>query len=247
MPALKQVLLVAPINGGQAPEVANHIQTAAPQSVQTLGRWVSLSDYEACALQLGVAKCLASWTLLKQNCMGIQVLYLPVSYDSNGDPTPLASDLQSSMETSDLDEGPDRSLIQPVPGKLQWLNLSFTCVCPPLPNMTNLQTAIAAALGAASQSSPLDPTAVGLFGLANRTFGQPETFNEILGVIQNVLGITAVTDLQVEFLNQALTVDQTLTNRHGYQAALKNGVILCPAKSVLAVDPSCINISTVSS
>jgi hypothetical protein len=164
-----------PATGGQDPQSVEDIRTNAPLSVLTLGRAVSLTDYQNFAATFaGIAKASATWVpsgpyrgiyVTVAAADGAQLLpssqtfsYLMTALQNYGNPN-VAINIQSFYETTfgvSADILYDRAYSQP---------------------------AVEAAVLALLQST---------YSFANRTFGQGVYADEIAALIQGVPGVIAV-------------------------------------------------------
>jgi hypothetical protein len=164
-----------PATGGQDPESVEDIRTNAPMSVLTLGRAVSLADYQNFAASYpGIAKAAAMWVpagpyrgiwLTVAASGGTQLLpssqtwsNLIASLESYGNPN-VAVNLQSFYETT----------------------FGFTADI--LYDSAYSQPAVQAAVMTLLQTT---------YSFANRTFGQGVYADEIAALIQGVQGVIAV-------------------------------------------------------
>jgi hypothetical protein len=179
---LKSIRLYQPVTGGAAPETSDSARQAAPGRVQTLGRLVSLSDFEYEALSLpGVEKAKARWDLAG----GVPLLVLTVLLANPSDAA--TARVQASISLANATRGPQRFQVRVSPASLlyTYLQLTFGLTKGYQPQLVT--AAIAAALGVTPvASATLSP---GLFSVDQRELGGPEYASRIEGVVQNVAGV----------------------------------------------------------
>jgi hypothetical protein len=182
---LKSIRLYEPVTGGAAPETSASARQTAPGRVQSLGRLVSLSDFEYEALALpGVEKAQAAWDLSN----GVPLLVLTVLL---ADPSEAATEsVQGAMSVANTARGPQRFQVQVQTASLRYvyLNLTFGLI-------KGFQTGpVTAAIAAALGVIPAGGTAPsgGLFSQDQRSLGGVEYASRIEGVVQNVAGVAWV-------------------------------------------------------
>lgn len=182
---LKQIRLYDSVTNGAAPETSDSARQTAPGRVQSLGRLVSLSDFEYEALALpGVEKAQATWDLSG----GVPLLILTVLL---AQPSAAATaSVQAAMSLANSTRGPERFqvLVQPASLVYVYLNLTFGLVHGYQPDP--VKAAISDELGVipAAGSAPSG----GLFNQDQRHLGDPEYSSRIEGVVQNVEGVAWV-------------------------------------------------------
>ena len=179
---LKSIRLYQPVTGGAAPETSDSARQAAPGRVQTLGRLVSLSDFEYEALALpGVEKAQARWDLAG----GVPLLILTVLLANPSDTA--TAGVQASISLANATRGPQRFQVRVSPARLiyTYLQLTFGITKGYQPQLVT--AAIEAALGVTPSAGA--PLSTGLFGVDQRQLGGPEYASRIEGVVQNVAGV----------------------------------------------------------
>ena len=179
---LTAVRLYETVTGGAAPESSDSARQAGPGRVQSLGRLVSLSDfeYEARALP-GVEKAQATWDLNG----GVPLLLLTVLL---ADPSEAATEsVQASMSLANATRGPQRFQVQVQAASLLYVYLNLNFGLTPGYQSADVIAAISAALGVIPPSSVAP--AGGLFSVDQRQLGGPEYASRIEGVVQNVEGV----------------------------------------------------------
>ena len=169
-----------PAANAEDAEVIADAAVNAPPTVLTLGRVVSLRDYEDFArVFAGVSKALANWTF-DHNARGVYVTVAGV----NGAAVADNSDLQATLiEKLQLAGNPR------VPIRLHGYRPAYFRV--------SAQVKVDVANGY-QQDPVFDQVRAALasrFAFAVRSFGQPVSLSEVVAVIQNVAGVVAV-DIQ---------------------------------------------------
>jgi hypothetical protein len=182
---LTAVRLYETVTLGAAPESSDSARQAAPGQVQSLGRLVSLSDYEYTALALpGVEKAQAVWDWNGS----VPLLVLTVLLANPSDAA--TASVQQSMSFANATRGPRRFQVQVVPAALLYVYLNLTFGLVPGYQSPDVSAAISAALGVIPPGGTA-PSG-GLFSQDLRRLGQPEYASRIEGVVQNVEGVAWV-------------------------------------------------------
>jgi hypothetical protein len=174
---LKSVTNPDPATGGADPDTASDARISAPLNVLTLGRVVSLEDYQNYALAYaGIAKALATWTWVNRR----RSVFLTVAGD-NGEV------YQSSDQT-----------IGNLISSLQDVGNPYVPVFIPSPSYNPILFEVGANI---QVDSEYDPTQVQAqvwqalstaFSFNQRQIGQGVAQSEIIAVIQMVPGVLAV-------------------------------------------------------
>ena len=183
---LKEVRMLGPAVGGGDPESIESAREAAPARMQSLGRLVGLADYEAETLALpGVLKARADW-VAPSGTPRIRITVL----SENGEPA--ADDkVRHSLQAANRCRGASRHPIQVVNGKRQFVLVDLSAGFDPDRRSDDIHALILDTLGAwGEEGDSLDVT--GLFGLAERRFGQGAHVSQVLAVVQNIEGVNWV-------------------------------------------------------
>ena len=166
------------IAGGSEPETPDVARAAAPGRVQSLGRLVGLSDFQAEALALpGVALASATWGIAH----GVPTVTVTILMEHGRQAEHAA--VAEALRSAARDRGADRFEIEVVQGRFRNVKL-------------RADVAIAAGydadavLAATRDALGVDPAPDGLFSVNRRRFGQAEHTTHVTGVIQQVSGVS---------------------------------------------------------
>ena len=233
-----QALLHEPVTGGAAPEPATSVRLAAPATMHSLGRIVSLSDCESEAQSLpGVLKARASWALVD----GASVLMLTVLTDGLASADRQA--LEGALRSAFAARGPARFALQLRLGNRLFAEVALRVGYSAALRTADLLPALHTALGTSPDELALDdlPTG-GLFDWRQRQFGQDVHGSQVVGRVQNVPGVAWVA-LQRLAPRDARRLPATLAAGPGPELAALSPVALpatqrrlaCPGHSLLAL------------
>ena len=179
---LDKVQLPGLVTGGADPEPGDDAREAAPGKIQSLGRMVSLRDYETETLTIpGVTTASASWSLVDN----VPALTLAVLLEAGreGEFQSVRSTIQSYQKC----RGPDRFAIIVQQAFLRYCYLDLQYAFDPALEQSDVEAAIDAALGLAGDEAS---SRTGLFGLRRRSLGAQEYATRIEGAVQRVSGVT---------------------------------------------------------
>jgi Baseplate J-like protein len=169
-----------PVSGGQDPQTASDVQTAAPASVATLGRAISATDYEQIAAQApGVNQAAASWTFDRTQQRTLVTVYV------SGGPAAVTAAITALAGTED----PNRPVVVTAANPIE-LSLSCELVVADGQQVDAVLDAAQAAVG-------------GLFGPSGMGLGQ-RLYRTAIDAALLVPGVTAVRRLEVTGPGQAL-------------------------------------------
>jgi hypothetical protein len=172
---VKSVTNPLPATGGEDPESEESIRTAAPLTVLTLGRVVSLRDYEDFARTFaGLDKAHAVWTW----AAGARGVYVTVA-GAGGADVPEGGDLQTKLVGALLSAGAPGVHVRVGSYRPAYFRLAATVLVDP----AYLKEKVAAAVESALRAR---------FSFEARSFGQPVALSEVVAVMQNVEGVVAV-------------------------------------------------------
>ncbi|QBI01738.1 hypothetical protein [Pseudoduganella albidiflava] len=180
-PGFDKVTLAGIVSGGADAEDAGKAREAAPGKVQSLGRLVSIRDYETETLGVpGVVTAAAAWDLH----VGVPALILRVLLEAGREGEFAA--VRATLARAQRCRGPDRFPLVVQQALLRYVFVDVGYARDPSWRQEDVEAALRAALGLAG-----DPAAerTGLFGLRARRLGEREYASRIEGRLQNVPGV----------------------------------------------------------
>lgn len=161
--------------GGHDPQTADGVRANAPQTVLTLGRAVSIDDYQNFAATFaGIAKASAIWIPGGPAC-GVFLTVAGV----NGAALPPGNPTLTNLVMALRNYGNPRIPINAQSFLETLFGLSADLKYDPAYDQPTVRTQVLQTLGTA-------------YGFANRTFGQGVSADEVAAVIQGVAGVVAV-------------------------------------------------------
>jgi len=212
-----------PAVGGAAPETEATARVAGPGRMQSLGRLVSLADFEAEALALpGVLKARASW-VDRGGIPSVRLAVLTAS-ESQAD----ADEVRDSMAALNRSKGPRRYALDVVQGRRRFVAIGLAVAYDRRRREADIRAALLEALGVAGDEANGIAGDHGLFGLATRQFGQSVHRSHVLAAVQHVDGV-----LWAELTHAHLVFAVDAAARRARASPLK--VFGCPADRVLAL------------
>jgi hypothetical protein len=223
---LTNVRLLDVVSGGSKPERGEKARDAAPGKTQSLGRLLSIQDFESEAKSLaGVSKASAKWGLEKN----IPTLILTILMENGRDRE--FADIQNTLYNYDRKIGMQRYPISIRQSKLQhafiFLNYGYDSTRP----KQQVEQLIKEALGVSGEEDDRINNPRGLFGIWNRDFGEGEYSTRIEGVVQNVDGVewVKVTELGYDSMSQ-----------------ISSEFIFCDQNNLLTLDSSNLTLNDIS-
>lgn len=172
------------IAGGADPEKGEKARAAAPAGLQSLGRIVSLADYEAETLTLaGVAKATATW----DQRFGIPSVVLTVLLEA-GRADEYAA-VKAAILAAQRGRGSDRHPISVRQAFLRYVYLNIEYAFDSVLQEEHVASRLRLALGFAGSEEEETAAARGLFTLDARRIGDSEYATRIEGHLQQVAGI----------------------------------------------------------
>lgn len=181
---LDKVWLPDEATGGSQSETGDNAREAAPGKIQSLGRLVSLKDFESETLAIaGVSKVSAAWQLVDN----IPAVVLTVLMETGRERE--IDEVQGVLNTYNRCRGPQRFPILVHPGKLRYLYVDLTVGLDPTFRQELVTSAIKVALGIAGEESNGIDGSHGLMGVRSRQFAQKEYATRIEGVAQTIEGV----------------------------------------------------------
>jgi hypothetical protein len=192
---LDKVLMPSEASGGAPAEDGDNARNAAPGKVQSLGRVVSMKDFETEAAAVpGVALASAMWQLVD----GIPTVVVTVLMETgrSGEITAV----RETLEAYNKSRGAGLHPIDVVLGKRLYVTATIEYALKPTYRVDVVEPAILLALGVNHGGATRDEDQTGLFSLRRRRFGRAEYASSIEGTVQNVDGVlwarvTAFNDL----------------------------------------------------
>lgn len=180
-PGFDKVSLAGIVTGGADPEPGDKAREAAPGKVQSLGRLVSVRDYQTELLSIpGVVAAAAAWDLYA----GVPALILRVLLEAGREAEFNA--VRDSIAHAQRCRGPDRFalVVQQALPRFAFVDLAYAR--DPSFVQADVEAALCAALGLFADTVN---ERSGLFGLHARQLGEPEYASRIEGRAQNVPGV----------------------------------------------------------
>jgi hypothetical protein len=181
---LDKIQMPGDVTGGAQPEDTENARNTAPGKVQSLGRIVSLNDFEFEALAIpGVASASVAWQLV-ENVPGVAVTILMEAgrrSELNGVGTTL-----SSYNTQ---RGAGRFPVEVKEGERLYTWVAVQYALQPTYREDIVAPAIRLALGVNYGLATSDEDQTGLFSLRRRRFGAAEYASSVEGWVQNVEGV----------------------------------------------------------
>jgi hypothetical protein len=180
-PGFDKVSVAGIVSGGAPPEDGEKAREAAPGKVQSLGRLVSIRDYETETLGVpGVVTAAAAWDLHA----GVPAVILRVLLEAGREAE--FAEVRDTLAHAQRCRGPDRFPLVVEQALLRYVFLDLAYARDPTYRQEDVERDLRAALGLAG-----DPASErsGLFGLRARRLGDREYASRIEGRLQNVAGV----------------------------------------------------------
>jgi len=180
-PGFDKLSLAGIVSGGAAPEDGEKAREAAPGKVQSLGRLVSIRDYEAETLGVpGVVTAAAAWDLHA----GVPAVILRVLLEAGREAE--FSEVRATLAHAQRCRGPDRFALVVQQALLRYAFVDLSYARDPSYRQEDVEADLRAALGLVGDAGN---ERSGLFGLRARRLGEPEYASRIEGRLQNVAGV----------------------------------------------------------
>ncbi len=189
---LDKIQMPGVAEGGSTPEDGDNARDAAPGKIQSLGRIVSLRDFESETLAIpGVTSASASWEIVNN----IASVFITVLMETGREEEVAA--VSQVISGYDLCRGPHRFPVGVREGRLQYVSLDITYGLDPVYREELVTAAIRRALGATNippvvgeeESDANGPATRGLFSVRARRFGEAEYATRIEATVQRVAGV----------------------------------------------------------
>lgn len=189
-PGLDAALLLEPVTEGAEPERADGARVAAPGTMQSLGRIVSLADHEAEALAIpGVLKARAAWAQL-DGAPVVRVTLLTRGLLA-ADAEAAAEALRAAVRT----RGAARCPVLVAQGGRTPVRLRLIVGIDPSRRAEDLRPLILRALGVSEgdiDDDGLPADQQGLFDWRRRQFGEGVHGSQVVAAVQHVVGVNWV-------------------------------------------------------
>lgn len=181
---LDKVSMLGAVTGGGPNEGAGQARDAAPGKVQSLGRIVSLRDFEAEAAAIpGVAVAGASWQLVA----GVPAVEVTVLMETGrGNERDAVAE---TLNAYNLQRGAGRDPVSVVFGSRMHVAVAVEYALAPTFRPEIVEAAIRRALGVNYARATREEHGEGLFSLRQRRLGEREYASRIAGRVQNVEGV----------------------------------------------------------
>ncbi|MGY4531999.1 hypothetical protein ACVW0Y_001115 [Pseudomonas sp. TE3786] len=232
-PGFDKLGLAGIVSGGAAAEAAEKARLAAPGKVQSLGRLVSIQDYESETLGVpGVVTASAAWDLHA----GVPAVILRVLLEGGREAEFNA--VKGTLGHAQRCRGPDRFPLIVEQALLRYVFVDLSYARVPSYPQADVEAGIRAALGLVADG---EHERSGLFGLHKRRLGEREYASSIEGVVQNVAGVLwcKVT----AFGRLADSVQQPLTAPLPYAPRSLAGSVPCSGHELLQLAAPHLSLS----
>lgn len=184
---LDKVYLPLDVTTGAEPESSDNARLAAPAKLQSLGRLVSIADYEAETRMLpNVLKANARWSAPE----GTPLISLTVLTQS-GSSTDLEQ-IRDALAGYNRCRGPARHAVMVMNGIKQYVHVDAMIAYDPSRLLEAIGKEIKLAIGVLGEEVNGIDSKDGLFGLNRRDLHQSIHTSEIIAAIQNVTGVAWV-------------------------------------------------------
>jgi hypothetical protein len=221
---IDEINLFGKVSGGTGAENEINAKEIAPRKIQSLGRLVSVEDYESEARSIpGVIKASADLSLYDETVMIVVKLLV-----AGGDQEVLKQ-IEKILLDYDKCRGAQRFPIKIEKAGFQYIYLEIDYGLDPTFRKEIVEQEIILALGVFNKELNDDKSA-GIFGIKQRTFGQDEYTTSVEGVVQGVSGVVWVKVRAMFSLGSAddpedLVIPPTLHNL--------NTSVICNGNSIL--------------
>jgi hypothetical protein len=195
---LDKVLMPAEASGGAPAEDGDNARNAAPGKVQSLGRIVSMKDFETEAAAVpGVALASAMWQLVD----GIPTVVVTILMET-GRSSELTA-VRQTLNANNKSRGAGLHPIDVVLGRRLYVTVTIEYALKPTYRADLVEPAILLALGVNYGGATRDEDQSGLFSLLRRRFGRAEYASSIEGTVQNVEGVLWARVIAFDELNDS--------------------------------------------
>ncbi len=176
-----KVTLAGIVSGGADPEDLEKARETAPGKVQSLGRLVSLQDYETETLAIpGVVTATAAWDLHG----GVPAVVLRVLLEAGREAE--FAEVRTAISMAQCCRGSNRFALVVEQALMRYAFLDLTYARDTTYGQEDVEASLRARLGLVND---LERERTGVFGLRARGLGDVEYASRIEGRVQNVLGV----------------------------------------------------------
>jgi len=234
-PGFDKVALAGIVSGGAQAQAGDKAREAAPGKVQSLGRLVSIRDYETETLGLpGVVAATAAWDLHG----GVPAVILRVLLEA-GREAEFAT-IRATLAHAQRCRGPDRFPLIVEQGLPRYVFLDISYARDTSYRAEDVTAAIQAALGLTGDALN---ERTGVFGLHARRLGHPEYASRIAGKVQNAAGVIWCKVTAMGLFAAASTDPDALALPAAPRPFV--GILACDAHELLQLDPLHLTLTAV--
>jgi hypothetical protein len=234
-PGFSKVSLAGIVSGGAEPEDGEKAREAAPGKVQSLGRLVSIRDYETETLGVpGVVTAAAAWDLHA----GVPAVVLRVLLEAGREAE--FSDVRAELAHAQRCRGPDRFPLVIEQALFRYAFADVAYARDPIFREEDVEAALRAALGLAGDG---DNERSGLFGLRARRLGDAEYASRIEGRVQNVPGVLWCKVTALGLFGSGLADPETLILPASPRP--RADVLECAAQELLQLTPHHLTLASI--
>lgn len=202
---LDQIQMPMDATGGAPPEDGESARNAAPAKVQSLGRIVSLKDYEAETIAIpGVVSARAMWRLHG----GVPSVAVTVLMET-GRSGEIAT-VENTLDRYDIERGAARNPVIVEGGSRMYVAVTVEYALNPTYRADLVEPHIRRALGVNYAKPNREEDQTGLFSVRRRKFGAREYASSIEGWVQNVDGVLwakATTFMQLSDVDDPASIE----------------------------------------
>lgn len=230
---LDKVRLPGLVTGGAAPEPEDKARIAAPGKIQSLGRLVSLRDFETELLTIpGITTATAAWGLIDN----VPTLTLRVLMQAGREAE--FESVRATIAHYQHCRGPDRFAVAVQQAHLRYAFLDVLYAFDPRLLKADVEARLRAALGLAGDE---DTAHNGVFGLYRRRLGEKEYASRIEGRLQQVEGVSWCKLTALGLFASSVT-DPAATPLPGAPRSLA-GQLVCSETELLQLHPSHLTLN----
>lgn len=225
---LEKIRLPGVVSGGCEPESGKKARQAAPGKIQSLGRLVSLKDFEIEALALpGIVLASAVYDIVDDTPSIVLTVLM-----ENGREKEIKS-IRDTMNRYNICRGTQRYPVSVIEGKHQYVYIDADIGRDMKLKWQVVEKNIREALGAIGDEGNGTDSSHGLFSVGTRGFGEDEYATRIEGIIQNVSGVVWVK------VRQFLDITPDLTGQYSASQLINPSDLPIPSKPILNSSVTC--------